>query len=94
MRFDPVTQEYYVSLEFPDGSNYPPGTSDMDFDDDPDGTEEDREPRGIVLLPDPKTQMVYCSLCMRHWKAPFNGDSSHARIELCPEHNEKGETKC
>ena len=34
----------------------------------------------------PKTTMVYCPPCMRHWEAPANEDWWNARVELCPKH--------
>lgn len=34
----------------------------------------------------PKTTMVYCSPCMKHWAAPANEDYWKPRVELCPKH--------
>lgn len=34
----------------------------------------------------PRTTMVYCPPCMRHWEAPANEKWWQARTELCPEH--------
>ena len=34
----------------------------------------------------PKTTMVYCPPCMRHYKAPAREDYWNARTELCPRH--------
>lgn len=34
----------------------------------------------------PKTTMVYCPPCMKHWEAPAREDYWNARTEPCPRH--------
>lgn len=39
----------------------------------------------------PRTTMVYCPPCMKHWAAPANKDYWKSRVELCPEHQEEAD---
>lgn len=40
----------------------------------------------------PKTTMVYCPPCMKHWEAPARADYWNARVELCPMHENQKRT--
>jgi hypothetical protein len=65
-------------------NNYPSGVTDNDshFD----LPNADGGTIGRTSVVPPKTTMVYCSLCMKHWEAPAREDYWNARTELCPRH--------
>jgi hypothetical protein len=64
--------------------NYPAGVSDNDPHFElPSGSAATAGRRTVVA---PKTTMVYCPPCMRHWEAPARADWWNARTELCPVH--------
>jgi hypothetical protein len=64
--------------------NYPDGVTDNDPHFDLPNANAARAGRGTIVPP--KTSMVYCPSCMRHWEAPAREDYWNARTELCPRH--------
>lgn len=63
--------------------NYPMGVKDSDFH-----MPNAHGAKGHVrILPSPKTSMVYCPPCGKHWEAPARTDYWNARVGLCPEHS-------
>jgi hypothetical protein len=65
--------------------HYPAGVSDSDPHFDLPNADGSRIGRRKPPAP-PRTTMVYCSPCMKHWEAPAREDYWNARVELCPRH--------